>query len=346
MNVSSTATETSHRDLTLQMYELLLNSRIMVQSIYAAAELDIAELLAEQPQSLAELALATKTKPERLERLLRYLISLGIFSKGNDNYYRLTPLAETLRSSLSASAHSWAIASGGLFWGPSGNLIKTLRTGETAFDSFYGMSIYDFLQKNPEAGEIFGKAMRGFTQAVTPLTLATYDFSQIQVLADIGGGQGQTLGPILLEYPEIKGILFDVAPVIENAETFLKSAGIEQRVQKVAGDFFKQIPTGADAYMIKYVLHNWSDNNVATILRNVRTVIPQEGRLLIMDPLIIDDNKAGHDKLLDMQMMIVTPGRERTLKELQSLIAKTGFELSRVYGEGLPYQILECFPVA
>jgi hypothetical protein len=340
---SLTESQTTEHDSSLQLLNLLM-SRIAVQSIYVAAELDIAELLAERPQSVAELARATDTKPDMLERLLRYLVGIGIFRDADDNY-QLTPLGEKLRSGVSGSIRNLALLNGDVFWGPTGHLLETIRTGQTAFDLFHETGLFGFLQKKPEVGVMFNQAMVEVTEIMARPILNSYDFSKIRVLADIGGGNGQMLSLILSCYPEMKGILFDLPHVIENTAGFLANAGITQRVQRVEGDFFKQIQPEADAYMLKYILHDWDDSDAATILKNIRAIIPNKGRLLIMDSVVNEDNQPAHGKTADINMMILTGGRERTLKEFRSLLSKSGFELSRVYGEGLHWQILECLPV-
>jgi hypothetical protein len=335
----------SNDELSFKMTQFIFG-KVIAQAIYVAAELDIAELLVDRPKSVVELAAITQTKVHYLGRILRSLASMGIFEGDGKGHYGLTPLADKLRSDAPGSVRGLARMCGGEFtWGPYGKLIETVRTGETAFRLYHGIDLFDFLQKNSEAGDIFNAAMREANDIAGPALLGGYDFSGIKVLADIGGGHGQMLGLILGANPEMQGVLYDLPHVLEGAGPFLTKSGVIERVKMVSGSFTQEIPSGADAYMLKSIIHDWDDNVALEILKNVRAAIPKGGRLLLIEVVLTEDNEPSFGKLIDIEMMAVPGGVERTREEYESLLSEAGFKLSDVYGKGMVWQIIEGLPV-
>ncbi|MBA2671123.1 MAG: methyltransferase [Gemmatimonadetes bacterium] len=230
------------------------------QSIYVAAELGIADLLAENPQTAAELASRTATHEPSLYRVLRLLPSIGIFAERSDRNFELTPMAMLLRSDVPGSMRDITRMMGGEWhWRMYGELMHSVRAGGTAIGKAHGMEPFELLAEDPEAGELFNRAMTSNSWAVIPAVVASYDFSRFNTVLDVAGGHGILLAGILKANPQVRGVLFDLPSVIEGAGALLTSEGVSDRVERVSGDFFRSIPAAADAYVLKHILHDWDD---------------------------------------------------------------------------------------
>jgi hypothetical protein len=331
-------------DAAFRMFEMICGKWIS-QAIAVASELNVADLLAHGPRAVEDLAAVVNCRPDMLNRLLRALASVGIFARDPDGRYRLTALAEKLRSDVPDSMRGLAVMEGcRSAWDPYARLLETVRTGETAFRLFHGLPLFDFMRGNPEFAGVFGHAMRGLTKLTALPIVSAYDFTGIGTIADIGGGQGQFLSMVLRAHPIMTGILFDLEQVVSAAQPFLRAEGVAGRVTIVSGDFFERIPPHADAYMLKHILHDWDDREAHAILRRIRDAISSHARLLIVEAVIADDNTPGYGKLLDLEMMAVAGGRERTLEQYEQLTAGAGFRLVRVTGKGAALNLLEAEP--
>ncbi len=310
--------------------------------LYILAKFDIAERLAKGPRKAAELARETGTHEPSLYRVLRGLASIGFLGETDDGYFSLTPLLETLRpgpGSLRGLALLWAHPMHLQAWG---GFEHCVETGESAFKHVFGMELFDFFARHPEIAGAFDAAMSGFSEIEAEPVAAAYDFAGIATLADIGGGQGLLLGTILAQNPGLEGILFDLPKVVAGADAQLARLGVGDRCRKAGGDMFASVPA-ADAYILKSILHDFSDDQCRKILGNIREAIRPDGRVLIVQEALQPGSGPSAGKLLDLQMLLIG-GRERTESEYAALYSATGFRLTRVIKTQCPLDIIEGVP--
>lgn len=311
------------------------------QAVYVAAKLNLADLLAEQPRTAEELAEVTPAHAPSLYRVLRALASIGIFAEDEDGRFRMTPLAQPLRRDVPGSKWAMAVMMGEEHFHVWGDLIFTVETGQTAFDRIYNMPIFEFLSENNEKGRIFDEAMTGIHGQETDAILEAYDFSGIETVADIGGGNGTKLAALLQKHPSMQGILFDLPPVVERARQRIEAAGVAERCQLVGGNFFEQVPQGADAYLMRHIIHDWDDEKSLAILRNCRAAMPDGGKLLVVESVIPPGNEPFGGKWLDLTMMLIPGGKERTEEEYRTLYDQAGFELERIVPTSMEVSVIE-----
>lgn len=312
------------------------------QAIYAAASLGIADLLAEGPQTVEQLATATKTNPGALYRLLRALASVGIFAENQQKEFALTPLAEYLRSDVPGSKRALAMMSGDEHFQAWGEILYSIRTGKTSFDKVFGKPFFDYLPEHPDKAQTFDKAMTGIHGRESDVILKAYDFSEVKTLLDIGGGNGSNIARILQKYPEMRGILFDLPHVVERSQAHIQQAGLVDRCQLISGSFFESVPEGADVYFMRHIIHDWDDEKSLTILRNCHAAMQDNGKLLVVDSVIPAGNDPFAGKFLDLVMLLIPGGKERTAEEFRSLFAQAGFDLTRIIPTESELSILEC----
>lgn len=320
----------------------MLTSYWTAQSIHVAARLKLADLLKDGPKSAAELAQATKTHPHSLHRLLRALASNEIFAEDADGKFRLTPMAECL---LERPGSQWAVAMmmGEEHYRSWGDLLYSIQTGKPAFDHTYGKPIFDYLSEHAESARIFDAAMSGFHGPETQGMIDAYDYTGINTLVDIGGGNGTVLKAVLTKYPAMHGILYDLPGVIERAKKNLADLG--PRCQAIPGSFFESAPPGGDAYQMRHIIHDWTDAQCHTILGHIRKVIPKQGRLLVIEMVIKPGNAAQMAKWLDLNMLVLPGGQERTEAEYRELFAKAGFRLERIVPTATENSVIEGRPM-
>lgn len=316
------------------------------QAVYVAAELGIADLLHDGPQHVDALAAATGTDAGALFRLLRALASLGLFEEVSPRTFALTPLADPLRSDAPQSQRAFARMTGAEQYQAWGDLLYCVRTGRTAFDRRFGKPVFDFLADHPEQAAIFDAAMTGIHGRETEAVVAAYDFSGIRVLADLGGGNGSQLTAILQQHPGLYGVLFDLPHVVERARPGIRAAGLEARCRLVAGSFFEDVPAGADAYLLRHIIHDWDDQRSRTILERVRARIPSHGRLLILESVIPPGNDPFPAKFLDLTMLVIPGGKERSREEFEALLESAGFRMTRIVPTDADISVIEAVTVA
>lgn len=295
--------------------------------IYVAAELGIADMLTENPKSIEELAQASQSHAPTLYRMMRALASVGIFSETEDNRFELTPMAEYLKAGGMRSIAlmfnaDWSDNAWGYF-------LDSVKTGETAFEKAHGMPVSEWLEKNPRAADVFNEANAVKATNFSRAIVNAYDFSGITTLTDIGGGLGALIADILIANPLIKGLIADTPLVIQEAKKFIQAQGIKDRCEAIACDFFKKIPSGSDAYLMSNILHDWPDEQCRIILKNSYRAMSAESKLLVVEMVIPPGNEPSVAKLLDLEMLVTTGGRERTEKEYKTLLESSGFKLSR-----------------
>ncbi len=342
------ATSTSQWQTDGDVAELLnsmINGYRLSQMIYVAAKLHIADLLTAGPMTIDELAAATRAHSESLRRILRALASFGIFFEDRDGSFRLSPLAVHLREGVPGSQWAFAVSIGEPWWWlPWGRLLHSVRTGAVAFNSVYGESFFEYLRKNDPACAIFNGNMRAMTEAEAQGIVVAYDFSPARLIADIGGGTGALLFAILKSRPEARGILFDDASVVAEAQARFGNLEVGHRCSFMAGSFFLSIPTGADIYLLKDVLHDWDDEHAIEVLHKLRVTMPGRSRLLIIERLIAPDNQPSPSKALDIVMLVLTGGKERSREQYRGLLASAGFSLRRVIDASLGISLMEAIP--
>jgi hypothetical protein len=307
----------------------MLTGYWLSQALYVAAKLGLADLLKDGPRTADELASATKSHPHSLYRLVRALASVGVFAEDDRHRFSLTPLAECLRSGPE-SQRSLAIMSGEEHFHAFGQLLYSVQTGKIAFDKLFGMPVFDFLQQHPEQAKVFDEAMVGVHGRETAAMLDAYDFSGVGVLADIGGGNGSVISAILKKYPGMKGILFDLPGVVERARANIETAGMKDRCQVIGGSFFESVPGGADAYLLRHIIHDWDDEKSARILQNIHRAMGRDGKLLVVESVVPQGNNPSFVKLLDLAMLVIPGGAERTEEEYRRLYSGAGFRLNRI----------------
>lgn len=320
------------------------------QPIHVAAQLGLADLLADGPRRIEELAEATGTHAPSLGRLIRMLAALGLVGEAGDGRISLTPLGAPLRSGVPGSVRNRVLfLLGEWFWRSWGDLAYSVRTGKPAFDHIFGMSNFDYWEHNPEAGAIHDAAFTDMAQFSTAPLVAAYDFAHFGTIADIGGSEGPLLAAILQANPGVRGILFDLPQVVARAAPVLAAARVVDRVKVVGGSFFEAVPEGADAYLLKYIIHDWDDERAVIILRQCRAAMTPDAMLLLIENVLPERLETGAAAVttarLDLTMLLLTPGgRERTESEFRLLLGEAGFELRRVIATRSPFSFLEAVP--
>ncbi len=315
------------------------------RGVYVIASLGIPDLLKSRPKTAEELATATNMHAPSLYRVLRALASVGVLTAEGE-HFGLTPLSEILVTDAPGSLRWFAMSELGQEHYPAwGNLMHSVKTGEIAFDNFFGMDFWKYLSQNPDDAAVFNNSMSNVTAATNEAITSLYDFSGFKKLIDVGGGHGGLITLLLKTNPNLKGVLFDAPEVIEGARPKLEAAGIADRCEAVSGDFFKEVPAGGDAYVMKWIIHDWDDQKSNTILRNVRNQMAPGGRLILVDCVVPETNEPHFSKFIDMNMLVMTGGKERTEKEFQELLSAAGFRLLRVIQTGMPTSIVEAEPV-
>jgi hypothetical protein len=318
---------------------------VISTALSLAAELGIADLLADGPRSGEELAQATSTHPRSLYRILRLLSSVGVFTEARPGRFALTPLGECLRSTVPGSMRSWLRMVGLKVWFHTyAEALHSLRTGEPAFARSVGMEFFDYLATHPQEGEIFNAAMSDFGRGVAAAVVQEYDFSGVDKAVDVGGGNGSLISAILQANPRMTGILFDQPHVAEGAHKSIADAGLAKRCEIVAGDFFSSVPAGGDAYILRWIIHDWDNDRALTILRNCRAAMKGTARLLLVETVIPPGDEAHPGKLVDFVMLIALGGQERTADEYTQLLDEAGFRLNRIVSTASPMSVLEGMP--
>ena len=310
--------------------------------LYTAAKLNIADHLKEKPQTANQLAETTHSDAASLYRVLRALSSAGVFNENDQHQFALTPLGETLQSDVKGSMKAMTIAQLGDHFNAWGNLMYSIKTGNTAFDNIEGMSIWKYYETHPDEGVNFMKAMTGVTNAVIMNVLPFYDFSNFKTIVDIGGGNGALLMAVLNKAPQAKGIVFDEEYVVSETGKELLAKDFSERCSVQAGSFFDFLPRNADVYLMKMVLHDWNDEQCLQILNNCNKAMRPDSKLLVIEAVIPEGNDPHPGKFMDINMMAMTGGRERTQKEFIALFAQAGLKLSRIISTQSPmFSIIE-----
>lgn len=315
------------------------------RALYVAAELGVADLLASGARSSDALAAACGAEPSALYRVMRALAGMGIVSEQDPRIFRLTPLGEYLRSDTPGSLRAFARMMGSDWhWRTFEGVLSSVRTGKPVMEEMIGQPLYEFLAKNPAQEQIFDRAMTGFSSVEHDAIRQAWDFGGTGTVVDVGGGRGHLLAVLLGAHPGLRGILFDRPTVIDGTRDALRDNKLDDRCERAGGDFFEAVPSGGDFYLLKYILHNWNDERVGAILRSCRRAMKPSSRLLVVEQLVQPGNAPDPVRLLDLEMLVLVGGRERTEEEFRAMLAASGFSLTRVVPTRLPLSILEATP--
>jgi hypothetical protein len=311
--------------------------------IYVAAKLGIADLLKDSPKSIDELAKATETDARTLYRILRTLASVGIFAEVEQSQrFTLTPLAQLLQAGIPGSLHAIAIYMGDSHhWQTFGDILYSVKTGKPAFEHTFGMPPYKYLAQNTEWAKLFNDAMTSLTATEDFAIPDSYDFSPFVKIVDVGGGHGSLIAAILKANPKMRGVLFEVPPVIEGAKHLIEAEGLAERCELVAGDAFKSVPNGGDAYILKHMIHAFDDDLAVVLLSNIHHAMPANGKILACEMVIPPGNESHFSKLIDIDMLLIPGGYERTEAEYQRLFDKAGFRLTKIFRTSSSVSVIE-----
>jgi hypothetical protein len=319
----------------------LLGGYQKTQIASAVASLSIADHLTAQPLSLAALVEKTGANPNGLRRLLRGAASLGLIRAEADDLFASTPMLETLRSDTPASLRGLAIMYGSPnHWRPWERLVDAVRTGEAQAVAALGRSAFDYLAANPEEAFFFAKAMQASSELVEAEVVRLLDTNGVATLADVGGANGALVCALIAANPSLQGILFDLPHAIASATALIKAKGLTGRVEAKGGDFFQSVPA-ADLYLLKFILHDWDDAACVKILSNIRRAMTNGGRIAIVELRLGPMGEPGVAPLVDLTMLTLTGGRERTPDEYSKLLAAAALKLVSVKETNSPFSILE-----
>jgi hypothetical protein len=312
------------------------------RGIYITAKLGVADLVKDGPKTAGELAAATQTHAPSLFRVLRALASVGIFTRDEQNRFGDTPLLQTLRSDVPGSLRAFAMTELGEEHYPAwGELLHSVKTGGIAFDQAFGTDVWKYFAQHPDSAKIFNDAMSGMTAQANEALHAVYDFAGIKTLVDIGGGHGGLITSILRRNPDMRGILFDSPQVIDGARTVIESSDVADRCELAGGDFFASVPAGGDAHIMKWIIHDWDDDQSVAILKNSHRALAESGKLILVEAVVPAGNEPHFSKFIDLNMMVMTGGREPTEAEFHDIYERAGFRLTRVVPTESPFSVIE-----
>ena len=312
------------------------------QAITVAAQLGVADALADGPLTIDELATRVDADGDALRRLLRALISRGIFRHRRDGRYELNSLADTLRSDATVS-----MASAARFYGSQEQrerwtrLVDSVRTGTSVVPALRGKSSFDYFADEPELAELFNQTMTSVSEMTDATVVAGYDFSAYPTIVDVGGGHGPLLATILAAVPASRGVLYDLPLVVANAPNLLRENHVADRIRIAAGSFFESVPADGDAYVLKNIIHDWPDDKALQILRNVRAAAGRRATVLLVEFVIPEHNRDFPGKWVDLEMMLNLGARERTAAEYRDLLGQAGFRMTRVVQTASPLSVVE-----
>jgi hypothetical protein len=318
------------QDESNRLRQLIMGFRT-TQLLYVAAKYELADHLAKQPLTAPELAAVAQVHPRALYSVLRALASLGVFAEASGGRFEMTPAAELLRRDRPGSLRSSALLYGDeLLWRAYGQLYQAVESGKPAFAQLYGEPFYDYLAQHPASGTLFHNAMTGFSELEEAAIIAAYDFSDAHTLVDVGGGQGRLALALLRNHPDLKAVIFDGTPPLEDTQNSFAQAGMATRADFIQGDFFASVPRGGDLYMLKSIIHNWDDAAAVAILSICRQAMPQSARLLVAERVVPPGNGPSEAKLFDINMLVTLGGQERTEEQYATLLNAAGLKLARV----------------
>jgi orsellinic acid C2-O-methyltransferase len=331
------------RDLAYQ----LVNGFRATQMVRATADLRIPDLVAAGPRSADDLAATTALQAEPLRRMLRALVSLGVFVETEDGRFGATAVSECFRD-RPGTLRGMALMLPNETYEAFGSLMHTLRTGQPAFEHVFGMTHWEQLALEPERSVIFNAAMQSITEGIQESVVAAYDFGALRSIVDVGGGRGSLIAALLKANPQLRGTVLDLPAGLAESEAYLKEQGVGDRCQVVSGNFFESVPAGCDAYVLKHIVHDWSDEKATAILATCRNAMGPDARLILVErimPARAEESPAARSVFMgDMQMLVLLGGRERTTEEFEALFQAAGLRLSRAIPTASGFHLIEALP--
>ena len=310
--------------------------------LYLAVKLRIPDRLASSARTSADLARELSVNEDALYRVLRTLTSLGVFEETAPRTFSNNLASSMVRSGTAESLYEMALwMSDPFHFLVYADAMHSLQTGKPAIEKAFGMPVFEYFPKHPDESEVFNNAMTMFSGMVIPAVLEVYDFSRIGTLVDVAGGHGRVLTSILEKYPTLLGVLFDMEHVLAGARTAIDSRGLSARCRTVAGDFFKAVPAGGDAYIMKHIIHDWDDERATQILKNIRAAMKPGGCVILLESVVVAGSQPDFAKLIDLEMLLLPGGRERTQQEFRDLFARAGFTLTRIIPTQSPLSVIE-----
>jgi O-methyltransferase domain/Dimerisation domain len=313
--------------------------------LYVAARMNLADHLAERPKTAEELAPLTAAAAPSLYRLMRTLASLGLFKEDSGCRFSLTPLGEALKTGTSSSARASILTlAGDMVTRSLDHLLYSVQTGKTGFEKAFGMPLFDWLGKHPADASLFSETMVGLLGAEPAAVAAAYDFSEFATIVDVGGATGNLLTAILSRYAKPHSILFDLSHVVGNVAELISARGLTNRITIEGGSFFDRVPAGGEAYLLSHIIHDWSEAQCLAILGNCRRAMKSDSRLLIVEIVLPAGDVPHLGKILDIIMLAIPGGQERTEPEYRALLDKAGFQLERVVPTESAVSVVEAVP--
>jgi hypothetical protein len=310
--------------------------------VYVAVKLRIPDVLGAAPRPVNDLARELGVNEDALYRVMRTLVSLGVFEEKSPRTFANSLTSTILRSDTPGSMYDMALwMSDPFHFQVYANAFHSVQTGRPAVEKAVGVPVFEYFPKHPEESEIFNNAMTMFSGMVIPAVLEVFDFSGIGTLVDVAGGHGRVLTSILQKYPSMRGVLFDLEHVLVGARSVIESLGLSDRCRTASGDFFTAVPAGGDAYIMKHIIHDWDDERAAVILKNIRSAMNPGGRLILLESIVAPGSQPDFAKLIDLEMLFMPGGRERTEQEFRHLFARAGFELTRITPTKSPLSVIE-----
>lgn len=327
----------------MQQVMQVASGYIASSALYVVAELGLADHMVNGPRSAAELAEATGANANAVHRVLRLLASLGIFEQQGGETYGLNDAARLLCTDAPGSLRgSTRFLPDPLHFRVYADMLHSVRTGQPAVEKALGMPVFEYLEQNPEYSEIFNEAMTATSVPAANAAIEAYDFKRYKTIIDVGGGHGEVLMSILRACPDSRGIVADLGHVVEGAVGRIAAAGQSDRCQTAACDFFESVPGGGDLYLMKYIIHDWDDERAATILRNIGKAIGDGKGIVVLLEMVVPEGPVPHiSKVIDLEMLAMPGGRERTAKEYEELFDSSGFELTRIYPTDSYFSVIE-----
>ena len=326
----------------------LIDANWTTQAVSVATELGLPELLRHGPRTAGALALATSCHEPSLARLLRALTSIGVLTKAADGRFELTSVGVLLLEDVPGSLAAWAEFCGTRSWATWGRLVQSIRTGDSVRKQTSGADGFHHLEDDAQGALLFNRAMVNLTQPLALAFARNLDPSGVALVVDVGGGYGELIASILRQHTSMRGVLFDLAHATAVAESHLTSAGVEDRCTVVTGSFFDAVPAGADAYLLKSVLHDWDDDCGVQILRNCHEAMPPDARMFVIERIAPEHfGDSPHDQGIarsDLNMLVGTGGRERTEAQYRELLAEARLRITNVLELGGPYSMIEAAP--
>ncbi|MBD0372031.1 MAG: methyltransferase [Pyrinomonadaceae bacterium] len=327
--------------MTRMIYGFMLS-----QSIYVAAQLGLADLLKDGPRTSEQLACATSMHAPSLYRVLRTLAAVGVFEEVEPNHFALTSMGETLRSDAEGSLRPLAVCMGGQCnWQAWGDILHSIKTGESAFEHVFGTGFFQHLERHPDNAKMFLESMNCCATLYNEAIVTGYDFSRFKKIIDVGGGQGKLIKEILKAFPDTRGALFDTPNQTPGAQRLFEQEEIADRCETITGDFLEAVPEGGDAYLLKHIIHDWDDAKAVEILKNCHRSMTKDARLLLIEEIISNEPEFAPAKVLDIQQLLMPGGRERTAEEYRKLLEAAGFELIAIIPTQSSLSIIESKPL-